>query len=349
MHADHHHAPTGIEQGIARRTAIKAAGLSALALATAPAHANAKIVEPRRAFRVAHLTDIHIQPERDGGKGLAACLRRINQLSPRPDLILTGGDLIMDSFDQGQKRTQQLWDLFTKVLADETAIPTRHCLGNHDIWGWNKSKSGTSGAEPGWGKRWATDLLALPGTYYAFEIGGWKFIVLDSVQPTDPAGSYFGGIDQPQLDWLKDQLQRTPKSMPVLVLSHIPILTGATLLSDGRFTPDGIVMPRGNMIHNADRLIRLFEEYPNMRVCLSGHIHHVERLDFQGITYLCNGAVCGAWWEGKIVNFQKREARAKPEDPKRPMRCDEGFGLLDLFPDGTFIHQYFTYGWEAKA
>lgn len=331
--------------GLERRSVMRAAGLGALALAAGPGLARAG--DPRRPFRVAHLTDIHVQPERNGGKGMAACLRRLAQLNPRPDLVLTGGDLVMDVFEQNQTRSQQLWDLFTRTLADECKIPVRHCLGNHDIWGWDKKKSGTTGAEPGWGKRWAVDLLGLPGPYYAFDVGGWKFIVLDSVQPTDPEGGYYGGIDRAQLDWLKDQLERTPPTMPVVVLSHIPILSGSALVTSSNFDAGGIVIPRGNVIHNCDRLVRLFESFPNMRICLSGHIHQVERTDFQGISYLCNGAVSGAWWEGKTVNAAKRDAKAKPTDPQRPMRCDEGFGLLDLFADGTFIHQYATYGWKA--
>lgn len=326
---------------------LRASGLGAAALATGVRPALAR--EPAGAFRVAHLTDLHVQPERGGQRGMAACLAKLEQLSPRPDLVLTGGDLIMDGFEQKQARTQDQWDLFTRALADGCKTPVRHCLGNHDIWGWNKDKSGTTGQEPGWGKRWALDLLGLPNPYYAFDAGGWKFIVLDSVQPTNPPGGYTGGIDQPQLDWLSDELKRTPSDMPVLVVSHIPILTGATLVTDGGFRPEGVLMPRGDMVHNADRLVRLFENHPNMRVCLSGHIHQIERLDFQGVTYLCNGAVCGAWWQNRDQAATARAARAKPTDPYRPKRCEEGFGLLDLFPDGTFIHQYVTYGWKAEA
>ena len=43
------------------------------------------------------------------------------------------------------------------------------------------------------------------------------------------------------------------------------------------------------------------------------------------------GAVSGAWWKG-------------PKD-----RCAEGYGLFDLFDDGTFKHQYVPYGWQAQA
>ena len=43
-----------------------------------------------------------------------------------------------------------------------------------------------------------------------------------------------------------------------------------------------------------------------------------------------DGAVSGNWWKGHFHEFA------------------EGYGVFDLFPDGTFEHQYVTYGWEAK-
>ncbi len=54
-------------------------------------------------------------------------------------------------------------------------------------------------------------------------------------------------------------------------------------------------------------------------------------LDYNGVTYLCNGAVCGGWWKG---DYQE----TKP-----------GFALVDLYDDGTFEHQYVHTGWEATA
>ncbi|MBI3737089.1 hypothetical protein HY256_11330 [Candidatus Sumerlaeota bacterium] len=50
------------------------------------------------------------------------------------------------------------------------------------------------------------------------------------------------------------------------------------------------------------------------------------------IFHACDGAVCGGWWKGPNNDY-----------------VQEGFGILDLNPDGTFAHQYFDYGWEAKG
>ena len=55
----------------------------------------------------------------------------------------------------------------------------------------------------------------------------------------------------------------------------------------------------------------------------------IERIDLDGVSYICDGAVSGAWWKG-----------AKE-------RCPEGYGVFDLFDDGTFKHEYVAYGWKA--
>ncbi|MEW6252818.1 MAG: metallophosphoesterase [Planctomycetota bacterium] len=144
-----------------RRNVLKATGLAAVSLLTglglggsvglgAPAGAAPQKRESagQPALRVAHLTDMHVQPERRAGEGLTACLRHLASQPDKPDLILTGGDLVMDAFEAGFDRTKLQWELFTRILKDECGTPVEHCLGNHDIWGWNRKKSGATGDEP---------------------------------------------------------------------------------------------------------------------------------------------------------------------------------------------------------
>ena len=110
-------------------------------------------VPPGRRLRVAHLTDIHVEPELCAGEGLAACFQHVQQLADKPELIVTGGDHVMDSFDADDARTTLQWDLWNKVRKHECSIPVRSCIGNHDVWGWGKEKSKTTGQESNWGKR----------------------------------------------------------------------------------------------------------------------------------------------------------------------------------------------------
>ena len=76
--------------------------------------------------------------------------------------------------------------------------------------------------------------------------------------------------------------------------------------------------------------VKLFERHRNVRTCLSGHIHEVDRVDYQGVSYYCNGAVSGAWWKGKHHD------------------CSEGYAMMNLYDDGTVEREYVPYGWRAR-
>jgi 3',5'-cyclic AMP phosphodiesterase CpdA len=305
--------------------ALGAAGAGLLAWSAGERPADARTANPsrKRALRIAHLTDIHVEPELRAGEGLAACLRHVQGLADPPDLILTGGDSVMDSFEADDARTALQWDLWHRVFRDECSIPRRSCIGNHDVWGWAKSKSHTTGDEPNWGKKRAVEMLRLEERHYAFSQAGWKVLVLDSTQPLpDGREGYTAHLDEPQFDWLARTLRDTPAGTPMMLVSHIPILSATAVL--WARTVSG-----GQMHTDRVRLKDLFARHPNVRLCLSGHMHLVDRVDYNGVTYLCNGAVSGAWWKGRHKD------------------CDEGYGLVDLYDDGSFDHRYVPYGWKA--
>jgi 3',5'-cyclic-AMP phosphodiesterase len=283
-----------------------------------------------RVLRFAHLTDTHVQPERGGSDGFAACLKHVMDQPDRPQMVLTGGDLIMDAFAQEQPRAQMLFDLFIRVLRDGCGVPVRHTLGNHDIWGWDQRRSKTTSAEARWGKAWAVEALGLTAPNYAFEQSGWKFVVLDSVQPFR-GNAYTSFIDEAQWSWLEGELKAAcAAGTPVVVSSHIPIFSVGALDHDGKTTPEAWRLDGGVMHTDASKLMALFRANPCVKLCVSGHIHKVDRLDYEGVSFLGGGAVSGAWWKG------------------RETRCDEGYNLIDLYSDGTFDHAYQTYGWTVR-
>jgi Predicted phosphohydrolases len=318
-----------------RREVIKLAGFAAagLCLPAFPvlAHVPTRPPAPRkRVLRIAHLTDIHVQPERRGGEGFAACLRHVNSLADRPDLIITGGDQVMDTFEQGRERSKVLWDLWNACLKNDNGIPAAHVLGNHDIWGWNKKKSKCTGNEPGYGKAWACEQFGRDKPYTSFDRNGWHFILLDSIQPK--GDGYIARLDDEQFAWLEADLKSLPAATPVAIFSHVPIFavcvfSGAKTKND----PDNWRVSGGLMHSDARRLHALFLKHPGVKLCVSGHIHERDRVEYCGVTYVCDGAVCGRWWRG------------------RHAQCDEGYGTFDLFDDGTFSHEYHTFGWKAGA
>lgn len=324
---------------LSRRNLLAAsgAGLAALALGALPrplraAQPPAPAPARTRALRFAHLTDTHVQPEHKGDVGLAACLHHCQSLADKPELIVTGGDLVFDAFDQARPRSQQLFDLFGSVLKAECSLPCFHTIGNHDVWGWNKAKSGLAGSEPGYGKAWFCQAHDLARPYHFHDHAGWRFIHLDSITADEANGhyGYRGELDTEQLDWLKATLASTPRTTPIVVVSHIPILNICGLLKRKENPPVARVEP-GNQHTDGVALHELFRAHGNVKLCLSGHIHLNDRVEFEGLTYICDGAVCGGWWKGPNAS------------------CVEGYGVIDLFDDGSFEHRYQTYGWKAQA
>ena len=221
--------------------------------------------------------------------------------------------------------------LLQATFKRECGVPLHHTVGNHDIYGWNKKKSGAAGTESDWGKKFACELYGQPRTYQTFDRGGWRFICLDSVQPK--GDGYVGYLDDEQHEWLKSTIAGTPKTTPILIVSHIPILS-LTALTYG--APRGrekvgedTVIHAGEMHTDGTLLHDLFKDAGNVKVCLSGHTHLLDHCMIDGISYICDGAVSGSWWKGPLEGLP------------------EGYGCLELRPDGTFTHEYKTYGWKA--
>jgi 3',5'-cyclic AMP phosphodiesterase CpdA len=320
------------QPSLSRRELLKTAGIAGAAtlLGNAPtafAQDQKPKADRKRVLRLAHLTDMHVQPERRGAAGLTACLRHVQSQPDPPELILTGGDTIMDCMAEDHARTRLQWELWQKILKAECSLPVESCIGNHDVWGWNKQKSKTTGDEPLYGKKWAMEMFGVDSPYRSFERAGWRFIILDSVFPEGEG--YQGRLDDAQFAWLESELKTTPAETPVLLLSHIPILSAAVFF-DGDLEQSGNwVVPRSHMHIDARRIKDLLYEHRNVKLALSGHLHLVDRVEYLGVKYACSGAVSGAWWRG-----------AHHE-------CEPGYALVNLYADGTSDHEYVTYGWVA--
>lgn len=315
---------------ISRRDLLRSSALAASGFALAPVLNAAAPARRRRVARFAHVTDIHVQPELEAAKGMAAMLHHAQNLKDRPDFIMTGGDLIMDAWGADYGRTDLQWTIFNKVLEAECSLPVEHCIGNHDVWGWSKREGNPVEAAKS-GKKWALEVLKLASPFRRFQRAGWHFIVLDSVHPALKGTGYMAQFDEPQVEWLAQELSRIPKSEPVLIVSHIPILSAAVFF-DGNLVKDGNWAVPGAWMHvDAERMKDLFSKYPNVKAAISGHLHLVDLVQYNGVSYYCNGAVCGAWWNG---NYHE---------------CQPGYALMDLFSDGTIERQYVTYGWDKRS
>ena len=50
-------------------------------------------------------------------------------------------------------------------------------------------------------------------------------------------------------------------------------------------------------------LTEVFRRNPLVKLCLSGHMHTCDRVEYRGVWYVCGGAVSGAWWGGSEYGF----------------------------------------------
>ncbi|HNH23325.1 MAG TPA: metallophosphoesterase, partial [Ferruginibacter sp.] len=205
------------------------------------------------------------------------------------------------------------WDLFFNILQAENKLPVKHCMGNHDIWGWQLKEDVKS--DPLYGKNWWLQLTGNTKSYYSFTHQNWHFIVLDSTQENN--GGYIALLDAEQFNWLGAELESN-KDKHICVVSHIPIVSFCSAMFFKDMLPNGDWKLSRALLHTDARMIKdLFRKYPNIRCCLSGHIHLQDEVTYLGIQYFCNGAVSGNWWKGAFQDFAP------------------AYALFDFHQDGT--------------
>lgn len=175
-----------------------------------------------------------------------------------PDAALHLGDFI----DQG-------WEAFDVVdpILQELPCPVHHVLGNHDFDVAQEHKLAVPAR------------LGMPARYHAFELGGWRVVVLDGndfsysawpdehprahatrtfhqeIAPDSP--TWNGGIGPEQIAWLRDELHAADVAkQPVLVACHFPLW------------PDGT-----HNLWNAAEVRDILCSHPSVKLYLNGHHH----------------------------------------------------------------------------
>lgn len=293
---------------ISRKQFLALAGLAGLGAATAcaaqPASQPNTTAERKRVLRIAHMTDFHVMPLGVASQGMARALRHAQDQADPPDIIFNTGDSIMDSLETDKASAEAQWDTFNQVLQAECSLPVIHAIGNHDVWGWGQAREDIQ-ADPLYGKSMALERLGLSNRFYSIQQAGWHFIVLDSTHLPNEVSKYpyIGKLDEEQFQWLEAEVKGVPVSKPICILSHIPIFCACELFDGENEASGNWVLPAAWMHIDARRFRQLFLQHPNIRLCLSGHSHQYESLDYLGVRYLTNGAVCGNWWMGDYMDF----------------------------------------------
>ena len=129
-------------------------------------------------------------------------------------------------------------------------------------------------------------------TYYSFNVGAMHYVVLDDV--FWHGSGYIGYVDETQLEWLEADLKRVEHGRPVVVFTHVPLLS--TQYRRREESAPGTT----NVVSNRLAIYRLLAPYKAH--VMSGHTHENENVLENGVFEHIHGAVCGAWWSGPIAH-----------------------------------------------
>ena len=303
-----------------RRKFLQNIGLLSAA-AGLPAIGSATNEKKKKKFTAAFISDIHVKPSAIAEAGMAKALQNVNQLQQQPDFIINGGDCIMDALAADKEKTKTQWDLYNKIMQAENKLPIKYCIGNHDIWGWQLKDADKTDSL--YGKAWWLQQTGHTKTYYSYTHYNWHFIVLDSVQENN--GGYIALLDEEQLNWLDTELSNNKEKF-ICIVSHIPIMSFCSAMFFNDMLPNGDWKLSRALLHTDARKIKaLFKKYPNIKTCLSGHIHLQDEVEYLGIKYFCNGAVSGNWWGGAFQDFAP------------------AYALFDFFADGSVARTMIEY------
>jgi Icc protein len=293
------------------------AGLGAAAMGMPPLNW-AAAGAPNRTLRILFYTDVHTRVEWDTPLALEQAAARMNQ--EKADLVIAGGDLITDGFQSSAASVAHRWDAYMHMhRAIDTEI--HPAIGNHDLVAARPEDGTEPSADP---RRIFRDKMGLEKTYRSFDAAGTHILFLDGIHVTDNEDKYHGFIEPEQMAWLEADLSGVAKDTPVILVTHMPLLTAFYQATRGATEP----APPNRVMTNGREVLKRFRAH-NLLLVLQGHLHVDELLRWRNTTLITGGAVCAKWWRG---NWHGTE---------------EGFGLVTLTPDRV-TWQYIDYGWTAK-
>lgn len=271
------------------------------------------ILNEKESFSFAFLTDIHLKPEMGAPVGFQMAIDKVNQLNP--DFVLMGGDLVYDAMRGNQARCDTLFSLYKNMSAN-FKMSVYNCIGNHDLFAiYPESPESSDHPDYKYGmfERYFGD------TYYSFDHEGWHFIVLNSLDVTADK-KYKAVFNDEELLWLKNDLEKLDKKTPIVIITHIPMVSTYSDVSGSE--------GKSNASNSAD-IIKMLENY-NLKLILQGHIHWKEYgFVNDRFHYITGGSIAGNGWKGRRHNTK------------------EGFVLINVKGD-DFSWEYVDHGWEAE-
>jgi len=201
---------------------------------------------------VAQITDLHIGFDRDNPhemnvRRLNMVIDRLNEMRPKPSLLMVTGDLVEWADDLDAYRHMV-------SLVARWEGPVLWAIGNHD------------GRES-----FRAVLPAVPADENGFiqyeqDHGGLRWIVLDTLD----AGRHGGMICEQRAAWLKKRLRERKDVPTVIVLHHPPVDTGIDWMS---------ALSCEAWVQRLEAVVRPAKQVVGM---MAGHVHRPIATTFAG-------------------------------------------------------------------
>jgi len=209
-------------------------------------------VSPR--LLIAQISDLHIKPPGELAYGrvdtavaLKRCVDTLNQLEPRPLLVVISGDLVEKA---SPKAYDHLMELLAPLEIQYAAIP-----GNHD----DRAMLGAASFDH-------RSHRAVSVFSRTLDFDDAEVVLIDSTVP----GADYGALDAATLAWLDTTLAASATRPALIFLHHPPFATGIAH------------MDRQNL-RNAGDVAEILQRHPRARLIAAGHVHRAVLTTFAGV------------------------------------------------------------------
>jgi predicted MPP superfamily phosphohydrolase len=243
-------------------------------------------------FSFIHASDTHISEKSlDRMAKFKTAVEKTN-----PNLVIITGDLVRDALRVPESEATRLYELF-KTETATIKPPVWNAPGNHEIFGIERHLSLVSPENPLYGRNMYRHYLG--PDYYSFNYGGVHFIALNSLEYDDLW--YYGRIDSVQLEWLKQDVARVSKSMPIVTFQHVPLYSGGITMDAFEADGPGRTLEKGkggiqlrHVVSNSEEVFKILQGY-NYPLALAGHLHAQQKFTLEGVQtrFEQTGAVIG--------------------------------------------------------
>ena len=276
---------------LGRRSLVSSGSLYLLGAGLSPSHASIRLFadESKLAVRLGLVTDLHYADKAPAGtrhyrETLAKLEEAAKQFQQdRPDHIVELGDFI-DAADSVEVEKGYL----KRINKDFSALPGKkhYVLGNHCVYTLTKEEF--------------LEGVGQKKSYYAFDAGGFHFVVLDACFCSD--GQPYG---RKNFEWTDPNI---PADQVEWLAADLKAARGNTIV----FIHQRLDVSNSYGVKNAAQVRKVLEDSGKVLAVFQGHSHENTLKDINGIHYCVHRAMIEG--SGKENN---------------------GYSTVDVFVDGT--------------